>query len=316
MANGILVFCETEGGAVKKTAFELLGKAAQLGGPVSAVVIGDGDPSVLGAYGAGTVYTVSAGAYDSASWAGALAGVIEQSDAAVVLGAASAIGKDLFPRVGARLSAGVVSEVTELSNEGGSVVARRPVFAGKALVTARVKSARALYTVRPNSFGGAGAADGGSANVVDAGAVDASASLTTVVETRASSSSVADLTEAERIVAGGRSLKSKEQFDAIIRPLAASIGATPGASRAAVDAGYASHSEQVGQTGKVVNPQLYIAAGISGAIQHLAGMRTSKVIVAINKDPEAPIFQHSSYGIVADLFEVCPMLEKGFNDLG
>ena len=314
MANGILVFCETEGGAVKKTAHELLGKATQLGGPVSAVVIGDGDPSGLGAYGAETVYTVSAGAYDSASWAGALAGVIEQSDAAVVLGAASAIGKDLFPRVGARIGAGVVSEVTELANEGGSVVGRRPVYAGKALVTAKVKSARALFTVRPNSFG-APEAGGGSANVVDAGAVDAGAALTSVVETRASASTVADLTEAERIVSGGRSLKSAEQFDAIIRPLAASIGATPGASRAAVDAGYASHSEQVGQTGKVVNPQLYIAAGISGAIQHLAGMRTSKVIVAINKDPEAPIFQHSTYGIVADLFEVCPMLTKAFDEL-
>jgi len=313
MANGILVFCETERGSVKKTARELLGKATTLGGPVSAVVFGEADASTLGAYGAQTVYTVSAGAYDSGSWARAMAKVIEQSDAAVVLGAASPVGKSLFARVSARIGAGLISEVTELSIENGKVVGRRPIYAGKALVSGTVKSERALFTVRPNSFS-APQVGGGSADVVAAGSVDGSA--TQVLETRASSSAVADLTEAERIVSGGRSLKSLENFDQIIRPLAASIGATPGASRAAVDAGYAPHSSQVGQTGKVVNPELYIACGISGAIQHLAGMRTSKVIVAINKDPEAPIFQHSSYGIVDDLFVICPLLSKAFDELG
>jgi electron transfer flavoprotein alpha subunit len=131
-----------------------------------------------------------------------------------------------------------------------------------------------------------------------------------VVDREVSTASVADLTEAERIVSGGRAVKSKEQYDALIRPLAASIGATPGASRAAVDAGYAPHSHQVGQTGKVVNPALYFACGISGAIQHLAGMRTSRVIVAINKDPEAPIFQHATYGVIADIFDFCPVLTE------
>ena len=138
-------------------------------------------------------------------------------------------------------------------------------------------------------------------------------SATKVVEILKSEATVVDLTEADRIVSGGRSVKSKDSFDSLIRPLSAALGATPGASRAAVDAGYAEHSEQVGQTGKVVNPTLYIACGISGAIQHLAGMRTSRVIVSINKDKEAPIFKHSTYGIVADMFDVIPVLTKALS---
>jgi len=315
--SGILVLCEHSGGSIKKTAFELLGKAGELGDPVSAVVIGDADTSSLGAYGAATVYHAPGdvfGNYSTGAYAKALAAAIDASGASVVLGAASAIGKDLFPRVAARIGAGLVSEVTELDNNGGTITGRRPVYAGKAFVSATVKSAVALFTVRPNSFP-APTAGGGSASVVtlDTG-VSAADVQATVVASEQGASKVADLTEAERIVSGGRSLKSAESFDAVIRPLAASIGATPGASRAAVDSGYAPHSAQVGQTGKVVNPQLYIACGISGAIQHLAGMRTSKVIVAINKDADAPIFKHSTYGIVDDLFAVCPILQKAFEE--
>jgi electron transfer flavoprotein alpha subunit len=146
---------------------------------------------------------------------------------------------------------------------------------------------------------------------VDAGLGDADVDVK-VLETLAPEGKEVDLTEADRIVAGGRSLKSKESFDQVVRGLSAAVHATPGASRAAVDAGYAHHGDQVGQTGKVVNPSLYIALGISGAIQHLAGMRTSRVIVAVNKDPEAPIFQHATYGIVGDLFEVAPLLQAEF----
>mgnify|MGYP002632785179 CR=1 FL=1 len=319
MASGILVLCQHEGGAIKKTAFELLGKATELasslGGSVSAVVIGDADVSVLGDYGATTVYHASGAAYAAytpGAYAAALTAAIEQSGAAVVLGAASNLAKSLFARVGARIGAGVVTDVTDLSAQGGKVVALRPVYAGKAISTVSVNSAVGLFSVRPNSFP-APSAGSGSANVV---AVQASGdSLVQVVSSEKAASKVADLTEADAIVAGGRSLKSKENFDNIIVPLAEAIGATPGASRAAVDAGYAPHSWQVGQTGKVVNPQLYIAAGISGAIQHLAGMRTSKVIVAINKDADAPIFQHSSYGLVDDLFVICPLLTKALNEL-
>ena len=313
MASGTLVICEHDGGVFKKTAYELLGKAAELGGDVSALVIGDADAASLGAYGAGTVYVATGdvfGSYSTGAWAKAVTAAITASGAALVLAPASGAGKDWAPRVGARIGAGVVSEVTGLANDGGTIRGVRPVYAGKAFVSCSVKSSVAIFTVRPNSFP-APAAGGGSASVValDHGASDADVQAK-VVSSETAATAVADLTEAERIVAGGRSLKSKEAFDSVIRPLAAAIGATPGASRAAVDAGYAGHGDQVGQTGKVVNPQLYIAAGISGAIQHLAGMRTSKVIVAINKDPEAPIFKHSTYGIVGDLFEICPLLQK------
>ena len=209
----------------------------------------------------------------------------------------------------------MASEVTVLDNRGGTVVGKRPQYAGKAFTDVTVSSVPAIFTVRPNSFGAP--AGGGGAATVQSVAVDyAGTDLgLSVVERVESTSDVVDLTEADRIVAGGRSVKSKEGFDSLIRPLAASIGATPGASRAAVDAGYCGHGDQVGQTGKVVNPSLYIAMGISGAIQHLAGMRTSKVIVAVNKDPEAPIFQHATYGIVADMFEVGPLLQAEFEAL-
>ena len=313
--SNILVFVETDGGQIRKTGLELLSKASQLanGGKVTAVVFGSGDAASLGGWGASTVYTASGAAFDryvAGAWVKALAAAVAASGANVVLGSAGATTRELFPRLSARLGAGLGVEVTELRAEGGSVVGRRPVYAGKALVDVKVKSSVALFTARPNSFPIA-ASSGASAAVValDTGVSDADLDVQ-VVEVVKPATTAVDLTEADRIVAGGRSLKSKEQFDAVIRPLAASVGATPGASRAAVDAGYAPHGDQVGQTGKVVNPSLYIALGISGAIQHLAGMRTSRVIVAVNKDPEAPIFQYATYGVVADLFEVAPALQK------
>jgi electron transfer flavoprotein alpha subunit len=317
--SGILVFAEHDGGEFKKTAFELIAKAKALtgatGGDVSAVVLGDAPAATLGQYGASKVYQVSGdfGAYSTLATAAGLQAAIEASGASVLLGAASFAGKDAFPRLAARFGAGMGTELTDLRAEGGKLVGRRPVYAGKAFVDVTVSSKLAIFSVRPNSFP-APAAGGGSAEVI-ALAAPATTADVTILSTRKPETEAVDLTEAERIVSGGRSLKSKENFDAIIRPLAASIGATPGASRAAVDAGYAHHGDQVGQTGKVVNPQLYIACGISGAIQHLAGMRTSKVIVAINKDPEAPIFEHASYGVIDDLFEFLPALQKEFEAL-
>lgn len=315
MASGILVFCEHDNGAPKKTAFELLGKAVALsegvGGAVTAVMVGADSAGDLGAYGATTVYTVSGdgfSAYTTGAWTDAVAAVIAKVDPAVVLAPASSSTRDFFPRLSARLGAGMITEATSLTVEGGGLVASRPVYGGKAFSGVRVSSSLALVTVRPNSFGQPTPAGGTAAH--ESVSVVVNGNYASHVDTVASTSSVVDLTEADRIVSGGRSLKSKEAYDDIIATLAEAMGATPGASRAAVDAGYASHTSQVGQTGKVVNPSLYIACGISGAIQHLAGMRTSKVIVAINKDPDAPIFQHATYGIVGDLFDVCPALEK------
>lgn len=312
MGNGILVLCEHDGGAFKKTAFELLGKASELApGNVSALVIGDADGSSLGAYGASKAYTVSGagfGGNDIASLVTAVQAAIAAADPAVLLAPASPKAKAALPRLAARLGLGLGTECTELRSDGGAVVGRRPMYAGKAFADVSISSSPAVFTVRPNSFP-APVAGGGAAEVV---AVAASAPnlAARIVGREDATSSVVDLTEADRIVSGGRSVKSAENYDSVVRPLAASIGATPGASRAAVDAGYAPHSHQVGQTGKVVNPSLYVALGISGAIQHLAGMRTSRVIVAVNTDAEAAIFQHATYGIVGDLFTVAPLLQK------
>lgn len=312
----ILVVTEHEGGTFKRTASELLGKAAELakqtGGTVSAAVLGDADAASLGQFGAVKAFQVAGdfSSYSTHATVNALQAIIAAASPTVVLAPASFLGKDAFPRLAARLGTGQGTECTDLRAEGDAIVGRRPMYAGKLFVDVTISGTPALFTVRPNSFTQP-TASGGAAAVVAVSA-DLSGDPLTVIERKAPSAKSVDLTEADRVVSGGRSLASQEQFDSVLRPLAASIGATVGASRAAVDAGYAPHSEQVGQTGKTVSPTLYFAVGISGAIQHLAGMRTSKVIVAINKNPEAPIFEHATYGIVADLFEVCPKLTAAF----
>ena len=309
----ILVIAEHDGGQFKKTAFELLGKgselAGQLGASLVAGVIGDAPAAELGAFGASKVFQVSGdfSAYSGAQSAAALEAIVSAAGADWVLAPVAYMAKDALPRVTARLNGGQASDCTDLAVENGGIVGTRPMYAGKCLVKASIQRTPGFFTVRPNSFSQP-SPGAGSAEVVAVTATIPAAGIT-VVERKQPESNVLDLTEAERIVAGGRSVKSKESFDSVIRTLAESFQATPGASRAAVDAGYAGHGDQVGQTGKTVNPVLYIACGISGAIQHLAGMRTSKVIVAINKDADAPIFEHATYGIVDDLFEVCPKLQ-------
>ena len=311
-----LVFCEVADGAVKKAARELLGKARELGDSVTAVVLGDsvsGAVGDLGSWGADSVITVEAdvlGKYVPGAYADALAQVVEDKEPDVVLASASLLGKDLLPRVAARCDAGCASDVVDLRDGDDGIEAVRPLYAGKCLARVFFEDGTAFFSVRPNSFvigdveAGDGAVSSFDADLKDDYGYE-------VVSVESSGGDTLDLAEADRIIAGGRSLKSAENF-AILKSAADKIGAAVGASRAAVDAGYAPHSMQVGQTGKTVNPSLYIAAGISGAIQHLAGMRTSKVIVAINKDVDAPIFQHATYGIEGDLFEAIPLLEKEF----
>ncbi|WPE24329.1 electron transfer flavoprotein subunit alpha/FixB family protein [Shinella zoogloeoides] len=221
-----------------------------------------------------------------------------------IVSAATSVGKNVLPRVAALLDVAQVSEIVEVVSAD---TFKRPIYAGNAIQTVQSTDAKKVITVRTASFAAAG--EGGSAQVETISAA-ANPGLSTHVEDALSSSDRPELTSAKIIISGGRALGSYEKFQEVILPVADKLGAAVGASRAAVDAGYAPNDWQVGQTGKIVAPQLYIACGISGAIQHLAGMKDSKVIVAINKDEEAPIFQVADYGLVGDLFEILPDLQR------
>ncbi|WP_234186214.1 electron transfer flavoprotein subunit alpha/FixB family protein [Shinella sp. NM-101] len=221
-----------------------------------------------------------------------------------IVSAATSVGKNVLPRVAALLDVAQVSEIVEVVSAD---TFKRPIYAGNAIQTVQSTDAKKVITIRTASFAAAG--EGGNAAIETISAA-ANPGLSTHVKDALSSSDRPELTSAKIIISGGRALGSSEKFQEVILPVADKLGAAVGASRAAVDAGYAPNDWQVGQTGKVVAPQLYIACGISGAIQHLAGMKDSKVIVAINKDEEAPIFQVADYGLVGDLFEILPELEK------
>jgi electron transfer flavoprotein alpha subunit len=315
MASGILVFGEIRNGTLKSITAEVVTAANELskagGGPVSIALIGDASDAVTGAARALPAEKVfvarnaALSSYSTQGYATALQAIIEKSGAGIVLFGASTMGKDLSARTAAKCGAALFTDCTEVGLVDGALRVKRPVYSGKVVLELEATAPLQFASIRPNVFA---AAAGGSAEVVEV-AVDIAdgairGRVTDVVQT---SGGKKDLTEAEIIVSGGRSLKSSENFK-ILYELADVMGASVGASRAAVDAGYVPHSMQVGQTGKVVNPKLYVAVGISGAIQHLVGMRTSKVIVAINKDENAPIFQRADYGIVGDLFEIVPLL--------
>lgn len=320
---GVLVFAEQKGGKFRQVIFEMLGEgkkiAQHLGEELQAVVVGQGVGQLSGPLaegGADKVFLIEndqLSAYTTDGYSKALAELIKQEQPSVVLIAHNSVGKDLAPALAQKLSAGQASDVIAVEYESG-LRFKRPIYAGKAFTSVSfADGARPMIiTVRPKAFEPAAQEAGRSANVVAFVSSVSAADIRQIIKDVVSKASGrVELTEADVVIAGGRGVKSSEGFK-IIEELADVLGAAVGASRAAVDEGWIENQFQVGQTGKVVSPTLYIGCGISGAIQHLAGISSSKFIVAINKDPEAEIFKVADYGIVADLFNVVPVLTEEF----
>jgi electron transfer flavoprotein alpha subunit len=316
----IFVVAEHRDGRLKKSTFELIGASVAAGNETHAILLGDGVADLakeIGQYGVKAVHVALNPAlkfYTAEAYSKVVADIVKAASPDVLLASHTPTGRDFMPRVAARLGVGLASDCTQLAFEGNKIKARRPVYSGKATAEVEfVGSGPQLATVRANAFTAPKADASKSAEVMNV-TVDVGALKTKVTEVVKGASTRPDVTEASIVVSGGRSVKSAEGFKPI-EEMADVLGAAVGASRAAVDAGFRPHRDQVGQTGKVVSPSLYIACGISGAIQHLAGMRTSKVIVAINTDPEAPIFQLADYGVVGDLFTLVPLLKEEFKKI-
>ncbi|HEY3054730.1 MAG TPA: electron transfer flavoprotein subunit alpha/FixB family protein, partial [Thermoanaerobaculia bacterium] len=308
---GVLVFCEVKDGKLKKASREALSIGRKLaekaGGELVAVASDAATASDAGKYGAKKLYAARVGDYTTEPYTAFVAQVIGEVKPSIVLFGGTSNGRDVAPRIAARLNAGVASDVDRLEWTDGKLRARRPVYSGKAFATVEVTSVPAMATCRPNAFP-AEEAGSGPAQVIDV-AFQPGESKAKVIETKVPEAGELSIAEADIIVSGGRGLKEAANFS-YVRDLAHAIGGAVGASRATVDAGWIDHQHQVGQTGRVVSPNLYIAAGVSGAIQHLAGMSSSKHIVAINKDPEAPIFRVADLGVVGDLFQILPALTE------
>jgi len=314
----ILVFAEVRDGKLKKSSLETLSEArraaGKLGGQAAAVLVGEGvraHAEALGKHGAVRVFVVDQPRlkyYAPEAYARAVAEAYQKHGSGAVFMAATAMGRDLAAGVAALLGTSAATDCTGVLADGGRLSVRRPVYAGKAYTTVGFRKSPAIVSLRPNVF--AAEESGGTSAAEDLAVTFEEADFRSAVrDVAATAQGKVELTEAAVIVSGGRGLRGPENFH-VRDELAAALGAAVGASRAVVDSGWRPHSEQVGQTGKTVAPNLYIALGISGAIQHLAGMRTSKVIVAINKDPDAPIFKAATYGIVGDVFEIVPALTQ------
>lgn len=312
----ILVFAEQREGNLKKFSLEVLTQARRLaessGGTVAAVMVGPEESAKrCAAYGAGKIYFCNHPAlspYSTEGYADLLAYCIRDYQPTVLLAAASAMGKELLPRVSARLDVSMAQDCTQIVwGQDGMLELTRPIFAGKAFATIKLAGTPQVVTLRPNTF----SAEEHVVADPEMTAVDSQLSLdgirARVVETQNFSGQTVELTEADIIVSGGRGMKGPENWH-LIQSLAHRLNAATGASRAVVDAGWVEHRFQVGQTGKTVSPTLYIACGISGSIQHMAGMSSSKYILAVNKDPEAPIFKVADFGIVGDTLQVLPLL--------
>jgi electron transfer flavoprotein alpha subunit len=316
-----MTIAEQRDGEIRKISYEIVSEgrrlADALGQNVTTLLLGSNikdKAATLGHYGADKVLVADdprLETYTTDAYTAVIADLVKANDPAILLLGASVQGKDLAARLSARLGVGMAQDCTAFSIEDGNLVAIRPIYAGKAYAKVTFnESWPQMAAARPNVMPMNEPDTSRSAEVEDASfSLDDSLLKTKVVDVAKDQSGKVDLTEAEKIVSGGRGMKGPEQYE-ILEALADVIGASVGASRSAVDAGWRPHTDQVGQTGKVVSPNLYIACGISGAIQHLAGMSTSKVIVAINKDPDAPIFQRADYGVVEDLFKVVPALTE------
>ncbi|QHT47355.1 electron transfer flavoprotein subunit alpha/FixB family protein [Bacillus sp. SB49] len=315
MSKKVLVIGEAREGSLRNVTFEAIAAAHLIsdGGEVVGVLCGDGNLEAMGQemvyHGAARVITISnpeLRTYTSDGHGQAVHQVIQdESPDGIVLGH-TAVGKDLAPKLASKLGSGLVSDATEVVVEGGETIFTRPIYSGKAFEKKKITEGLIFATIRPNNIP-ALTRDDSLTGDVSTKDVEISNIRTIIKDVIRKSSDGVDLSEAKVIVAGGRGVKSAEGFEPLEK-LAEVLGGTVGASRGACDAGYCDYSLQIGQTGKVVTPDLYIACGISGAIQHLAGMSNSKIIVAINKDPEANIFNVADYGIVGDLFDVVPKL--------
>lgn len=321
MTKKVLVLGEIREGALRNVSFEAIAAAKTVagGGEVVGVLLTDSVGTLgeeLIKYGADRVVTVEhphLKSYTSDGYGQGFMAVAEQENPDAIVFGHTALGKDLSPKIASKLQAGLISDVTSIEGEGDEAVFVRPIYSGKAFEKVKVKEGTLFFTIRPNNIQSLEKDDSRSGDVSSL-SVEITNLRTIIKEVVRKSSEGVDLSEAKVIIAGGRGVKSAEGFGPL-QELADVLGGAVGASRGACDADYCDYSLQIGQTGKVVTPDLYIAAGISGAIQHLAGMSNSKVIVAINKDPEANIFKVADYGIVGDLFEVIPMLTEEFKKL-
>ncbi|GGG03388.1 electron transfer flavoprotein subunit alpha/FixB family protein [Paenibacillus abyssi] len=319
MSRTYLIIAEHRDGKLRQVALEALQAAVIASGDgdsLSAVVLGSQLDSLAGelsSYPLSDIHVIEHDSlihYNAEAYLAALSPVLDSVQPDAVFTGHTAIGRDLAPAIAAKLQAGQLSDVIAIEPSDGQIVYTRPLYAGKAFEKKIVQDSRSVVTVRPNNIPAAQPTEGHQARIIK---VDTPAnSLRTVVkEVVRKTSGKVDLTEAKIIVSGGRGVKSADGFKPL-EELAGLLGGAVGASRGACDAGYCDYGLQIGQTGKVVTPEIYIACGISGAIQHLAGMSQSRIIIAINKDPEAPIFKIADYGIVGDLFEVVPLLTREF----
>ncbi len=310
----VLVVAEVSNGKVKRAAFEALTLAGSLssGGMVTVVLAGPFNPEVensLAKYGAKNIFYAEHEQIQKQNPEAVFElakATLKEVKSELILLSASFLGKELGGRLSAALNAPLANDCIQVKSSGSEILVRRPLYAGKVIANFKLSGAVNIVSVRPNAY--AAKEDSQTASVKKL-TLDNVMLKTQVESLESTQQKRPELTEADMVVSGGRGMKGPENYH-IIEAFADKIGAAVGASRAAVDAGWRPHSDQVGQTGKVVSPKLYIACGISGAIQHFAGMGSSKCIVAVNKDPEAPIFKKCDYGIVGDLFEIVPLLTE------